>query len=593
MNSVDRSLKQLIDRHVPSPSQLEIAASRERILDQLGAQPVHVQKPRIADASDAVPRWHLSHAMAAAAGVVLAAVIGSVIVSPVSRNALTAFLGENPRYRVVDGTVKGKDAIQTAAGGAMLALSDGSRVEMRANSELSIMGVADGMGIRLHAGGIIVNAAKQETGHHLYVYTKDMTVSVVGTIFLVDADAKDGRSRVGVIEGEVRVQEGTVETRLRPGERVSAGPKLDARSLRQDLAWSRQSQAYNAILDAFTRGMNETAARLQPEARSRAALTQAGQSGSARASSEFEEASIRECDADNLPRTPEGGRGGGANSLQMTPGRLNVLCMTTATLIRTAYALPPAGNDFLNDGRATERRFNLVYGLGTENGVMVRGGPDWVRSARYTIEAVGDPAADAMTMSTTRLRSLLERRFQLMAHTEVEQIPAFTLTVAKGGLKMKPMEPGGCEELAIVQPGQKSLRGRSAADVRRGAKHSCGIWAEMNGPNIVYVGGGVTISGEGLGNNIARGLGLRLGGVRVFDDTGLTNRYNYILEFALDENTPGRDGVGTLPPVTDTSIPRAQNIFTALEEQLGLKLEPTRAPRQFIVIDRVERPSAN
>ena len=583
MTPVHRSLKQLIDRHVPSPSPLEVAASRERILDELSSQPVHVQKARIADTSAPVSRWRLSYAMAAAAGVVLAAAISTVIVPP----------GDNPRYHVVDGTVKGNNVIQTGAVGAMLALSDGSRVEMRSNSELSIMGVADGTGIRLRAGGIIVTAAKQKAGHHLYVYTKDMTVSVVGTIFLVDADAKAGGSRVGVIEGEVRVREGTVETRLRPGERVSTGPAPDARSLRQDLAWSRQSQAYNAILDAFTRGMNETAARLQPRPTAAAAITQAGQSGSTKTGAEFEEASIRECDADNLPRTPEGGRGGGANSLQMTPGRLNVLCMTTATLIRTAYALPPAGNDFLNDGRASERSFNRVYGLGTENGVMVRGGPDWVRAARYTIEAIGDSSVNPMTMSGTMLRSLLERRFQLRAHTEVEQIPAYSLTVAKGGLKMKPMEAGGCEELAIVAPGQKTLRGRSAADVRRGAKHSCGIWAEMNGPNIVYVGGGATVSGEGLGNNIARGLGLRLGGVGVFDNTGLTDRYNYILEFALDENTPGVGGIGTLPAVTDTSVPRAQNIFTALEEQLGLKLEPTRTPRQFIVIDRVERPSAN
>ena len=469
MNSVDRSLKQLIDRHVPSPSQLEIAASRERLLDQLNSQPAHDQKARIADTTSvAVSRWRLSHAMAAAAGVVLAAIIGSVIVTP----------GENPRYRIIDGAGKVGDAIQAGAGGAMLALSDKSRVEMRSNSELSVVGVPDGMGIRLRSGSIIVNAAKQEAGHHLYVYTKDMTVSVVGTIFLVDADAKDGRARVGVIEGEVRVQEGTVETRLRPGERVTTGPKPDARSLRQDVAWSRQSQAYNRILDAFTRGMNETAARLQPNAAAAVAIRQAGQSDSAKSGNDFDEASIRECDADNLPRTPEGGRGGGANSLQMTPGRLNVLCMTTATLIRTAYALPPAGNDFLNDGRATQRRLNLVYGLGTENGVMVRGGPDWVRTARYTIEAITDPAANAETMSTTRLRSLLERRFQLMAHVEVEQIPAYTLTVAKGGLKMQPMEPGGCEEVPIAPPGQKSLRGRSAADVRRGAKHSCGIWTE-------------------------------------------------------------------------------------------------------------------
>jgi uncharacterized protein (TIGR03435 family) len=520
--------------------------------------------------------------MAAAAGVVMAAVIGIVIVTP----------GEGPpRYRVVDGTVKGKEVLQTGASGAMLRLSDRSWVEMRSNTELSVVGVPDGMGIRLRAGGIIVNAAKQEPGHHLYVYTKDMIVSVVGTIFIVDADARDGSSRVGVIEGEVRVQDGAVETTLRPGERVSTGPKPDARSLRQDVAWSRQSEAYNRILDAFMRGMNNTAARLQEKPAAVAAITQAGQTSSGRAGTEFEEVSIRECDPDNLPRTPEGGRGGGANSLQMTPGRLNVLCMTPATLIRTAYGLPPAGNDFLNDGKAPERRLNLIYGLGTENGITVRGGPDWVRSARYTIEAIGDASVNPMTMSGTMLRSLLERRFQLQSHTEVEQIPAYTLTVSRGGLKMKPMEPGGCEEVPRVAPGQKTLRGRRAADVRRGAKHSCGIWSEINGPNLVSVGGGATISGEGLGNNIARGLGLRLGGVRVFDNTGLTDRYNYILEFVPDENTPGIDGIPV--PADDGSVPRAPNIFVALEEQLGLKLEPTRAPRNYIVIDRIERPSAN
>src|SRR6185503_8277691 len=80
--------------------------------------------------------------------------------------------------------------------GAVLALKDGSRVEMRSKSELSLERADDGMRIRLHTGGIIVNAAKQRTGH-LYVQTKDMTVSVVGTIFVVNADTKG--SRVAVI----------------------------------------------------------------------------------------------------------------------------------------------------------------------------------------------------------------------------------------------------------------------------------------------------------------------------------------------------------------------------------------------------------
>ena len=94
-------------------------------------------------------------------------------------------------------------------GGAVLALRDESRIEMRSHSELSLERAPDGIRVRLNDGGIIVNAAKQRSGH-LYVQTKDMTVSVDGTVFVVNADAKG--SRVGVVEGVVRVQQGATET---------------------------------------------------------------------------------------------------------------------------------------------------------------------------------------------------------------------------------------------------------------------------------------------------------------------------------------------------------------------------------------------
>ena len=67
--------------------------------------------------------------------------------------------------------------------GAVVRLDDGSRIEMRSKSELSMEAAEDGVRIRLNQGDIIVNAAKQRAGH-LYVQTKDLTVSVVGTVFL-------------------------------------------------------------------------------------------------------------------------------------------------------------------------------------------------------------------------------------------------------------------------------------------------------------------------------------------------------------------------------------------------------------------------
>ena len=106
---------------------------------------------------------------------------------------------------------------------------------------------------------------------------------------------------------------------------------------------------------------------------------------------------------------------------------------------------------------------------------------------------------------------------------------------------------------------------------------------------MVFVGGEVRVG------QLTNLLGFRLGAVRVLDKTELTDRFNFVMEFVLDENSPGPGVPGAeLPaPPQPADIPRAATIFTAIEEQLGLRLEPARAPREFIVIDRVERPSPN
>ena len=313
---------------------------------------------------------------------------------------------------------------------------------------------------------------------------------------------------------------------------------------------------------------------------------------------EFEEASIRRCDSDNLPETPAGARAGGASSMQMTPGRLNALCVTVATLIRVAYGYSPMELDYFNrrGGRRLPMEAGMVYGLGEEDGQRVRGGPDWVRSERYTIEAVtgAGAAPNAEVMSGPMLQRLLERRFQLQAHIEADQIPAYALTVASGGLKIKPVASGACAPLE-ARPGSPLQFGHpinvltplpSPDDVRRGAKPACGSFGgERVGQNMVIVAGDVPIEA------LVQMLAFQLGRVRVLDKTGVVGRFNFFLEFAIDENAPGRSGIAPLPPPSDG--PRAATIFTAIEEQLGLRLEQTRAPREFVVIDRIERPAPN
>jgi uncharacterized protein (TIGR03435 family) len=383
-----------------------------------------------------------------------------------------------------------------------------------------------------------------------------------------------------------------------------------------EIVRDRWSRAVERILAAFDRGMADTRDPLRPSSAPAvaAAPVQAGglspssapavaAAGAQTAEPEFEEASIRRCDPDNLPEAPAGARGGGANSMQMTPGRLNALCITAATLIRTSYGYGPMQLDFNRDGRMNQRELGMVYGMGEEDGQRVRGGPPWLLSERYTIEAVvasGKPS-NAQAMSGPMLRRLLESRLRLKAHIETEQIPAFALTVAKGGPKnMKRSTSADCEPVR-GREGQPLLFGypanvldppRQVDPVRRGEKPSCGMWGHRNGPNQVFIGGDVPIEA------LVMFLGNQLGGVRVVDKTGLTDKYNSVLEIAIDDNTPGFGRArGPLPPfiqeLASRDVPRAATIFRALEEQLGLHLERAQAAREFIVIDSVERPLAN
>lgn len=566
-----------------SPSANQIDASRARIRERLRSQhaaavtdePTEIRAPRLSYV------WRLSLAVAASA-----AVIALVVAAPWKRIDALAMV---ERADGSPGTVQANAIVHSNdTGTTMVTLNDGSRIEMRAQSELSLEHASDGIGIRLRTGGLVVNAAKQHG--HLYVFTKDMTVAVVGTMFVVNAE--DSGSRVTVIEGEVRVRERSIETRVRPGEQLSTSPALASRPVRDVVGWSRN---VDKIVAAFEKGMADTTGRAAPfAARAQASSAVRGPDASA----EFEEASIRQCDPDNLPATPTNARGGGANSFRMTPGRLNALCMTVATLIRAAYGYSPLAQDFNREGKAIGMELGMVYGLGEEDGRRVRGGPDWVRSEKYTIEAVAGTGVtpNAETMRGPMLQRLLEKRLQLRAHIEAEQVPAFALTVAKSGLKIKPVGPGACEPLqgragSLLMwgyPGSVMTPPRTLADVRRGLKPSCGMWGGPNGPNQVVLGGDVPLEA------IISALGFRLGGVRILDRTGISDRFNFVLEFVIDQNTPGIPGTELLARGAEpTDVPPAATVFTALEEQLGLKLEQARAPREFIVIDQVERPSAN
>ena len=614
MTSKERDQKQFVDRHLPSPTHMEFVAARDRILDQLRATPPHLQQARLDDApapsepGGRVEGWVRTAVPLAAAAALI------VIVATVSFRSewlATVEAADGSQYTLKPDTVlSAKDP-----SGLRLTLKDGSFIEMRSASQLSLAGVSGGIDIRLLAGDIIVNAVAQRD-RRLSVQTRDMSIAVAGTTSLVKT-VEDG-SRVAAIAGTVRVNENGFETVLNPGEQFTTSPTLTALPLRDDITWSRNAGAHLAILDSFTMGIAQTRGTLTPlapQVDAPGVQTPTPVAANAQAAGpEFEEASIRECDPDNLPPTLIGARGGGADSVMSTPGRFYALCVTPVALIRTSFgyrgieleALLPEGLP-RRGGRAPARgRFGVVGSIGAGDGGRVRGGPDWIRNERFTIEAVASGDADSATMGGPMLRALFERRFKLKTHEETERTLAYNLVVAPGGLKIKPVPAGSCEVPPQAGSPPSVFRGqvsntilvngmprpipRPLTELRRAAKPSCAVLEGPNGPNWVMLAGEATFD-DGL-KGLTQFLRLHLNGIGVTDKTGITDKFNLDLEYLLDATVRPRSTNGIIP-VADANVPRAPTIFDALEQQLGLRLEPVQVPRTYLVIDSIERPGPN
>jgi uncharacterized protein (TIGR03435 family) len=182
-----------------------------------------------------------------------------------------------------------------------------------------------------------------------------------------------------------------------------------------------------------------------------------------------------------------------------------------------------------------------AYGI--DDPKLVTGGPSWIDKDRFDLEAKFEvtlvPDAKKLTyrQRADMLQPLLAHRFHLKVHHETRTFPVFDLVIAKGGPKLKPspsehLHNNGLHTLTGVEAGNT---GEIAYDVR--------------GP----------------------------AGRTVIDKTGLTGRYDYDLHYASN-------------PSPDSDAP---SIFTAVEDQLGLKLIPSTAPLDVLVIDSAEKPSPN
>ncbi len=213
----------------------------------------------------------------------------------------------------------------------------------------------------------------------------------------------------------------------------------------------------------------------------------------------------------------------------------------------------------------------------TFRGSVLPGGPGWVDNHDYKISAKQPWGASVGPV----LQLLLKDRFKLQFHRETRDLPVYALEVARSGLKLRASKEQSCSEFELSRyPGQWPASRCGGIDT---------------GPNIRlnHTLEAVGISMTGARGNEADLTNLLTGelGRPVVDKTGLKGLFDLHLEWNR-EATAGALGSGGLPSSSESAHSEDDNpsIFAALQEQLGLQLEPDKAPFEVLVVDHAEKP---
>jgi uncharacterized protein (TIGR03435 family) len=220
---------------------------------------------------------------------------------------------------------------------------------------------------------------------------------------------------------------------------------------------------------------------------------------------------------------------------------------------------------------------------GTKSDAQITGGPQALLDQYFDIDTKVDPDDVARMKKMSRkdrgrtldlmLQALLEDRFHLKVHIDTKELPVYALVVAKGGPKFKvaapaPPPPPDGQRPAFPPPGEKPGPGFRGT---RMTMSGTSAEVEAHGAKMDFLAG--MLSGQS-----------ETGSRVVLDKTGLTGEYDFNLHWAPENLSAAAS--------TDAG-PDNPPLFTALEEQLGLKLEPEKAPVQILVIDQAEPPTPN
>lgn len=224
--------------------------------------------------------------------------------------------------------------------------------------------------------------------------------------------------------------------------------------------------------------------------------------------------------------------------LRIERTRLVIMCVTAESLIHMAY----------NGGH---------YGHVNAASRDVLGGPSWIRSERYTIEASADGVQNP-DLTGAMMRSLLEERFQLRLRRHVDDAPVYALKVARDGLKIKPIAASDC----VAAPGMgPSVPPQTPA----GTQVPCGTFrGSRNGTGRIWDMVPATMKTVASLFDLDR---------LVIDKTGVKDRF--VIHLELD---------------TDPAGAPAAAVVKAFEDQLGLTLVSTKGRRSWVQIEHIERP---
>jgi uncharacterized protein (TIGR03435 family) len=246
-----------------------------------------------------------------------------------------------------------------------------------------------------------------------------------------------------------------------------------------------------------------------------------------------------------------------------------------ANLIR--FQVLPGGRLVVENFSAL-RLIMVAYGL---EDFQISGGSSWIRSDRYDISAksAGNPVGK--DVAGPMLQALLQDRFKLTFHQEMKELPIYNLTVAKSGAKLQRSKEGSCISISLNAPPSAPLGANQVPCGFRGFEPS-GLDRKLK-----VFGTSMTELADALSKGELRRT--------VIDKTGLLGNFDILLHWTIElpVQVPTADDAGRVAAPTVPAETAGPSIVTAIQEQLGLKLESGKGPVKVLVIDHVERPSEN